>query len=61
MSELNQLAQAIIHFEERTSMTDAQLAFSSHFSVERIHDLKSGEKIAMPEEAEKLMKFMNSN
>jgi hypothetical protein len=61
LSDLNNLAKAIIHFQERTSMSDAQFAFSSHFSVERIHDLKSGEKQATSEETDKLMKFMNSN
>lgn len=59
MSDLNDLSKAIIHFQERTSMSDAQLAFSSHFSVERIHDLKAGEKQATPDEVDKLMDFMN--
>lgn len=61
MSDLSEVSKAIIHFQEKSSMSDAQLAFSSHFSVERIHDLKSGEKMATPDEAEKLMDFFNQN
>ncbi|MFD1672204.1 LBP_cg2779 family protein [Agrilactobacillus yilanensis] len=61
MSDLNELSKAIIQYQEKTSMSDAQLAFSSHFSVERIHDLKAGEKAATPEETEKLMAFINQN
>lgn len=61
MSDLSELSKAIIAYQEKTSMSDAQLAFSSHFSVERIHDLKSGEKIATPDEIKKIMDFINQN
>ena len=42
-------------------MNDNQIAFGSHLSVERIHDIKSGNSDATDEEVELIERFMQSN
>ena len=52
MDNLNEIAQELIKFEREHDMNDNQVAFGSHLSVERIHDIKSGNSNATDEEAE---------
>lgn len=37
------IAEMIIQYEKDKDMTDTQFAFESHLSVERVHNLKSGD------------------
>ena len=61
MDNLNAIAQELIKFERENDMTDNQIAFGSHLSVERIHDIKSGNSDATDEEVELIERFMQSN
>lgn len=66
MDNLNEIAQELIKFEREHDMNDNQVAFGSHLSVERIHDIKSGNSNATDEEAELeeaelIERFMQSN
>ena len=57
---LSQLSEKIIAFERDHHLTDNDLAFGSQLSVERIHNIKSGEMTPTQEEVQLLKKFMNS-
>lgn len=61
MNELNEIAQELIEFEREHDMNDNQVAFGSHLSVERIHDIKSGNSKATEEETELIERFMQSS
>jgi len=37
------IAEMIIQYEKTKDMNDTQFAFESHLSVERVHNLKSGD------------------
>ncbi|ERL66684.1 LBP_cg2779 family protein [Schleiferilactobacillus shenzhenensis] len=58
---LSKFAEQIIRFQKQHDMTDGEMAFSSHFSVEKIHDFKSGEATPTTDEEKKLREYMNSN
>ena len=50
MDNLNEIAQELIKFERDNDMNDNQVAFGSHLSVERIHDIKAGNSEPTDEE-----------
>ena len=58
---LSQLSEKLISFEREHHLTDNDLAFGSQLSVERIHNIKSGEATPTQEELQLLKKFMNSD
>ena len=60
MDNLSELAQELIKFEHDNDLNDNEVAFGSHLSVERIHDIKSSNSAATSEEAELLQRFMQS-
>ena len=47
---LSQLSEKLISFEREHHLTDNDLAFGSQLSVERIHNIKSGEATPTQEE-----------
>ncbi|AVK61383.1 hypothetical protein C5Z25_06195 [Lactobacillus sp. CBA3605] len=57
---LSQLSEKVIEFERQHHLTDGDLAFGSQLSVERIHNIKSGEVTPTQAEIQLLKKFMNS-
>ena len=61
MDNLNEIAQELIKFERENDMNDNQIAFGSHLSVERIHDIKSGNSDATDVEVELIERFLQSN
>lgn len=61
MDNLSDLARELINFERENDLNDNEVAFGSHLSVERIHDIKSTNTIATSEETELLQRFMQSN
>ncbi|MEE6650236.1 LBP_cg2779 family protein [Limosilactobacillus pontis] len=60
MDNLSELAQKLINFERESDLNDNEVAFGSHLSVERIHDIKSSNSVATSEETELLQRFMQS-
>ena len=60
MDNLSELAQQLIQFEHDNDLNDNEVAFGSHLSVERIHDIKSSNSAATSEETELLQRFMQS-
>lgn len=60
MDNLSELAQQLIKFEHDNDLNDNEVAFGSHLSVERIHDIKSSNSAATSEETELLQRFMQS-
>lgn len=61
MADLNEIAQELIQFERDNDMTDNQVAFGSHISVERIHDIKAGNSEPTDDESELIERFMKSS
>lgn len=60
MDNLSELAQELITFEREKDLNDNKVAFGSHLSVERIHEIKSSNSPATSEEADLLRRFMQS-
>lgn len=60
MDNLSELALKLINFERENDLNDNEVAFGSHLSVERIHDVKSSNAVATSEETELLQRFMQS-
>lgn len=60
MDNLSELAKKLIDFERENDLNDNEVAFGSHLSVERIHDIKSSNSTATSEETELLQRFMQS-
>ncbi|HJA74922.1 LBP_cg2779 family protein [Limosilactobacillus pontis] len=60
MDNLSELALKLINFERENDLNDNEVAFGSHLSVERIHDIKSSNAVATSEETELLQRFMQS-
>lgn len=60
MDNLSELALKLINFERENDLNDNEVAFGSHLSVERIHDIKSSSAVATSEETELLQRFMQS-
>ncbi|WP_334328672.1 LBP_cg2779 family protein [Companilactobacillus sp. HBUAS59699] len=52
------IAESIIQFERAKDMNDTQFAFESHLSVERIHNLKSGDYEATAEEKKIILEYI---
>ncbi|KRK64744.1 hypothetical protein FC72_GL001986 [Companilactobacillus tucceti DSM 20183] len=52
------IAETIIHFERDKNMNDTQFAFESHLSVERIHNLKSGDYEPTAEEEKTILEYI---
>ena len=50
--KLGNLAEEIVKYQEKYHLTDAELALTSHFSVERIHAIKAGQVQISPQEYE---------
>ncbi|KRM79285.1 hypothetical protein FC84_GL001459 [Lapidilactobacillus dextrinicus DSM 20335] len=57
---LPKIAEELIEFQKRKELTDTQIAFESHFSVEAIHQIKAGEMTPTPEEAQRLTTYLAS-
>ena len=60
MDNLSELALKLINFERENDLNDNEVAFGSHLSVDRIHDIKSSNAVATSEETELLQRFMQS-
>lgn len=56
--KLGHLAEEIVKYQEKYHLTDAELALTSHFSVERIHAIKAGQVEVRPEEYEELQELL---
>ncbi len=48
--EINSIAEDIITFQRKHNLTDNELAFNIHMTVERLHDIKSMESDPTQEE-----------
>ncbi|WEV36109.1 LBP_cg2779 family protein [Lactobacillus sp. ESL0677] len=56
--QIEELSDAIIDYQVRHHVTDTDLAFASHLSVEKIHAMKTGEGEFTPEEINQLYDYM---
>lgn len=56
--KLGHLAEEIVKYQEKYHLTDAELALTSHFSVERIHAIKTGQTNVTSEECEELQELL---
>ncbi|WP_294601702.1 LBP_cg2779 family protein [uncultured Lactobacillus sp.] len=59
--QLEGLSDAIIDFQVKHHVTDTDLAFASHLSVEKIHAMKTGEGEFTPEEINQLYDYLAAN
>jgi hypothetical protein len=53
------IAEMIIQYEKDKDMNDTQFAFESHLSVERVHNLKSGDYEATKDEKRLFWNILN--
>ncbi|CCI85591.1 hypothetical protein FC52_GL000244 [Lactobacillus pasteurii DSM 23907 = CRBIP 24.76] len=61
MNEQEELSNQIIDFEVKNHMTDTDLAFASHLSVEKIHAMKAGRGIFTAEEISQIYDYISAN
>lgn len=61
MEDISPIVEKIINFEKDHNMTDSDLAFASHISVEHIHAIKAGIGYIEPEILNDLQKFFATN
>ncbi|WP_261805585.1 LBP_cg2779 family protein [Lapidilactobacillus luobeiensis] len=57
---LSTIGQALIDFQKQKELTDTQIAFESHFTVEKIHQIKAGESEPTDDEAKRLTAYFAS-
>lgn len=56
--KLGHLAEEIVKYQEKYHLTDAELALTSHFSVERIHAIKNGQTQISPQEYQEIQELI---
>lgn len=56
-----ELSNAIIDYQVKHHVTDTDLAFASHLSVEKVHAMKVGEGQFTAEEINQLYDYMAAN
>ncbi|BDR59036.1 LBP_cg2779 family protein [Xylocopilactobacillus apicola] len=61
MDGVSPVVEKIINFEKEHNMTDSDLAFASHISVEHIHAMKAGIGKVDQEVLNDLLKFLAEN
>ncbi|QYN52834.1 LBP_cg2779 family protein [Lactobacillus panisapium] len=59
--QLEELSSSIINYQIKHHITDTDLAFASHLSVEKIHAMKTGEGEFTPEEINQLYDYLAAN
>ncbi|KRN28968.1 hypothetical protein IV38_GL001181 [Lactobacillus selangorensis] len=59
--QLSDFAEAIIHFQKKHDLTDSELAFDSHVSVEHIHDIKSMRRQPTADDIQSLTEYMQEH
>lgn len=59
--QLEELSGAIINYQIKHHVTDTDLAFASHLSVEKIHAMKTGEGEFTTEEINQLYDYLSAN
>lgn len=59
--QLEELSSAIIDYEVKHHITDTDLAFASHLSVEKIHALKAGTGECTTEEINQIYDYLTTN
>lgn len=59
--QLEELSSSIINYQIKHHITDTDLAFASHLSVEKIHAMKTGEGEFTPEEINQLYDYLTAN
>lgn len=56
----NKLGELIMDYQKKTDKTDAQFAFESHFSVEKIHSIKAGNPYTADDE-KRILKYIDDH
>ena len=59
--QLEELSSSSINYQINHHITDTDLAFASHLSVEKIHAMKTGEGEFTPEEINQLYDYRAAN
>ncbi|RMC24653.1 MULTISPECIES: LBP_cg2779 family protein [unclassified Lactobacillus] len=59
--QLEELSGAIINYEVKHHVTDTDLAFASHLSVEKIHAMKAGTGACTTEEINQIYDYLATN
>ncbi|MFD1466209.1 LBP_cg2779 family protein [Lapidilactobacillus mulanensis] len=57
---LPKIAEELIDLQKRKELTDTQIAFESHFSVEKLHQIKAGEFDPSDEDIKHLSAYLAS-
>ncbi|MGL5885078.1 MAG: LBP_cg2779 family protein, partial [Bombilactobacillus sp.] len=57
----NSLAELIIQYQKKTNKNDAQFAFESHFTVEKIHKIKAGSNNYTADEERRIIQYIKEH
>jgi hypothetical protein len=55
------LAELIIQYQKKTDKNDSQFAFESHFTVEKIHNIKAGKNDYTADEERRIIQYIKDH
>ncbi|GEP20310.1 LBP_cg2779 family protein [Pediococcus argentinicus] len=61
MADLTKLAEEIVTYQKKNDMTDADLAFGTHLSVEKIHRVKNNSYTPTEDDLRRIKEYMQNN
>lgn len=61
MNDLTKLAEEIINYQKKHDMTDASVAFGTHLSVKKIHNIKINKYNPTEDDVRRISNFMRDN
>jgi hypothetical protein len=60
MKDVTEFAEEIINFQKKNDLTDADVAFGTHLSVEKIHRIKENSYAPTDDDLKRINDFMKS-
>ncbi|KRN93962.1 hypothetical protein IV81_GL001820 [Pediococcus stilesii] len=60
MNDVTEFAEEIINFQKKNDLTDADVAFGTHLSVEKIHRIKENSYKPTDDDLKRIRDFMKT-
>lgn len=60
MNGVTEFAEKIINFQKKNNLTDADVAFGTHLSVEKIHRIKENSYTPTDDDLKRITDFMKT-
>ncbi|WP_427910730.1 LBP_cg2779 family protein [Pediococcus parvulus] len=61
MNDLTKLAEEIVGYQKKHDLTDADVAFGTHLSVEKIHNIKINSYKPTADDIQRINNYMRDN